>query len=53
MNDTALSSFVWVNGLNPTSVIEWEIIRTAQSYKLGRGNCQLCNIEKVQINAQV
>ena len=28
-NATALSSFIWENGLNSTEYIEWEIIRTA------------------------
>ena len=53
MNTTALSYFVWENGLNAIPDIKWEIIPTAQSYKLGRGYCQLCINEKVQINAFV
>ena len=52
MNATSLSSYIWENGLNPAPNIEWEIIRTAQPYRPGRGNCQLCIQEKVQINAR-
>ena len=52
MNATVLFSFIWEHGLNPASNIEWEIIRIAQPYKPGRGNCQLCINEKVQINAK-
>ena len=52
MNATALSSYLWENGLNSAPNIEWEIIRTAQPYRPGRGNCQLCIQEKVQINAR-
>ena len=51
MNATALSSYIWENGLNPTPDIEWEIIRTAQPYRPGRGYCPLCIQEKVQICA--
>ena len=48
-----MSSFIWEYDLNPAPNIEWEIIRAAQPYKPGRGNCQLCINEKAhQINAQ-
>ena len=39
------------NGLNSAPNIEWEIIHTAQPYRPGHGDCQLCIQEKVQINA--
>ena len=42
MNATALSSYLWENGLNSAPNIEGEIIRTAQPYRPGRGHCQLC-----------
>ena len=52
MNATALSSFLWENSLNHDPDIEWEIIRTAQPYRPGRGGyCQLCLQEKVHIIA--
>ena len=51
MNATTLSTFVWENGLNQEPAIKWDIIRTAAPYKPGRGNCQLCTQEKVEINS--
>ena len=51
MNATTLSTFVWDNGLNPEPEIKWDIIRTAAPYEPGRGNCQLCTQEKVEINS--
>ena len=48
-NSTALSTFTWDRNLGEEPKIHWEIIDTAQPYKPGQRECQLCLTEKLHI----
>ena len=52
MHATALSTFVWNKGLNPTPDIRWEIIKVVPPYRPGQRNCELCLAEKLEIGRE-
>ena len=55
-NETALSQYVWENGLNRNSKneyahpdLKWEILKECQVYIGGQDSCNLCVTEKLYI----
>ena len=46
---TALSTFIWEEGLGREPDLRWEIIDQAPTYMPGHRTCQLCLTEKLQI----
>ena len=48
-NATALSTFVWDKGLNPSPIITWDILKVVPPYRPGQINCELCLAEKTEI----
>ena len=55
-NETALSQYVWENGLNRNSKneyahpdLKWEILKECQAYSGGQDSCNLCVTEKLYI----
>ena len=49
---TALSGFIWENGLAPNPNIKWEIIAKSNTYTKGSKYCDLCLAEKLYISRE-
>ena len=47
--ETALSTYVWNQGLNPTPNISWKFLKKCDTYQLGGKTCDLCLSEKMFI----
>ena len=48
-SETALSKYVWDQGLNPTPNVTWKYLKTCDVYQTGGKSCDLCLSEKVAI----
>ena len=47
--ETALSTYVWNQGLNPTPNVTWKFLKKCDTYQLGGKTCDLCLSEKLFI----
>ena len=48
-SETALSKYVWDQGLNPTPNVAWKFLKKCSVYQPGGKSCDLCLSEKVYI----